>query len=283
MKVVVTGAAGFLGSHVVDRLVADGHVVTGVDDLSSGRLGNLDATRRRKGFAFHHFDVSAPLVADLVALENPDVVVHLAPVLPAQLLAATQAADARFVLASSAAVYGVTRTAVTERHGTHPANLAGAHHTASEAYVHAYVARGLRAVTLRLATVYGPRSRGVVTTWARALGAGRPSYVFGDGGQVRDLVHVDDVVDAFVRTLGGKADGRRLNIGTGTGTAVRRLHTTLAALVGAPDAPEFRAPRAEDLASVLVDPGAARRALGWEATIPLKEGLARTADDLRRR
>jgi UDP-glucose 4-epimerase len=278
MRVLVTGAAGFLGSHLADRLVADGHLVTGVDDLSSGHLTHLAAARKRKGFAFHHFDVTAPLVGDLIALENPDVVVHLAPVLPQQLLAATHAAQARFVLASSAAVYGVTRVPVTERHGCHPANLAGAHHTAAEAYVHAYVMRGLAAVTLRLTTVYGPRSQGVVTTWARALGAGKPSHVFGDGSQVRDLVHVDDVVDAFVRSLGGKADGRRLNIGTGIGTTVRRLHAQLATLVGAADAPEFRPPRTEDLASVLVDPGAARRALGWEATVGLTEGLARTLD-----
>jgi UDP-glucose 4-epimerase len=278
MKVVVTGAAGFLGSHLCDRLTADGHLVTGVDDLSAGRLTNLTSARKAKGFAFHHFDVAAPLVADLLARERPDLVIHLAPVLPVELLAAAHRLGARFVLASSAAVYGGTRVAVTERHGCHPATLAGAHHAAAEAYVHAYAMRGLRAVTLRLATVYGPRSRGVVTTWARALGSSRPTYLFGDGSQVRDLVHVDDVVDAFVRSLGGKADGRRLNIGTGTGTAVRRLHAMVAALVGAADAPEFSPPRPEDLASVLVDPGAARRALGWEATIPLAEGLARTLD-----
>ena len=276
MNVLVTGAAGFVGSHLVDRLVADGHEVTGVDDLSSGHLTNLTGARKRKGFTFHHFDAGAPLVAELVARERPDVVLHLAPVLPVHLLAATHAAGSRFVMAGSAAVYGATRQPVTERHGSHPANLAGARHAAAEAYVHAYVMRGLRATTLRLTSVYGPRSRGVVTTWARALRAGRPTYVLGDGKQVRDLVHVDDVVDAFLRCLGGKADGRRLNIGTGTGTAVRRLHTQVAAAVAAPDAPEFRAPRPEDLTSVLVDPGAARRALGWEATIPLKQGLART-------
>jgi UDP-glucose 4-epimerase len=282
MKLVVTGAAGFVGSHLSDRLVADGHLVTGVDDLSTGRLTNLTSARRGKGFAFHHFDVGAPLVGDLLTREQPDLVLHLAPVLPVDLLAAAHRLGARFLLASSATVYGATGVAVTERHGCHPATLDGAHHTAAEAYVHAYVARGLRAVTLRLATVYGPRSRGVVTTWGRALGSGRPTYLFGDGSQVRDLVHVEDVVDAFVRAVGGKADGRRLNIGTGTGTAVRRLHTEVAALVGAADAPEFRPPRPEDLSSVLVDPGAARRALGWEATIPLEEGLARTLDRPRR-
>lgn len=281
MKVVVTGAAGFLGSHLVERLVTDGHDVAGLDDLSTGTLGNLAAARRRKGFGFHHFDVATPLVADLVARERPDVVLHLAPVVSVPLLQAATDAGARVVLASSAAVYGATRTPVTERHGTHPATLAGAHHASAEAYLAALQARGLAAVALRLTTVYGPRSRGVVTTWARALRAGRPSYVFGDGTAVRDLLHVDDAVDAFLRCLGGRADGRRLNVGSGAGTTVRDLHRRVAAAVGAPDAPAYRPARPEDLASVLVDPGAARRALGWEADVGLAAGLARTVDALR--
>ncbi len=276
MRALVTGAAGFLGSHLCERLVADGHDVVGLDDLSSGHLANLAAVRRRKGLSFHHFDVAAELVGELVARERPDVVVHLAPVLPVHLLAACLAVQARVLVGGSAEVYGVTRSPVTERHGSHPANLVGAHHAAVEAYVHAYVARGLRATTLRLTTVYGPRSGGVVTAWAQALRRGRPTQVFGDGSAVRDLVHVEDVVDAFVRCLGGRADGRRLNVGTGVGTTVRALHAEVAAVVGAADAPEFTAPRVQDLGSVLVDPGGARRALGWEPTVGLREGLART-------
>jgi len=276
VRLVVTGAAGFLGSHLVERLLADGHEVTGLDDLSTGHLSHLAAARRRKGFGFHHFDVGSPLVADALRRASPEVVVHLAPVLPLELLPAL--GEARLVVAGSAAAYGGVRSPVTERHGLHPATLAGAHHASVEAYVHASVARGLRAVTLRLATVYGPRSRGVVTTWARALASKRRAHVFGDGSAVLDLVHVDDVVDAFVRTLGGRADGRRLNIGTGVGTTVRSLHTRLAAVVGAPDAPEFRPPRAEDLPSSLVDPGAARRALGWEPLITLEDGLRRAVE-----
>lgn len=282
MRLLVTGSAGFLGSHLVERLVTDGHDVSGLDDLSTGVLGNLAGARRRKGFGFHHFDVASGLVADLVARERPDVVVHLAPVLSVPLLTAAHRVGARVVLASSAVVYGPTREPVTERYGTHPATLAGAHHVAAEAYLAALQAQGLPGVVLRLTTVYGPRSRGVVMTWARALRAGRPTYVFGDGSAVRDLLHVDDAVDAILRCLGGKADGRRLNLGSGAGTAVRDLHRLVAAAVGAPDAPEYRPARAEDLASVLVDPGAARRALGWEAAVGLEAGVARTVDALRR-
>lgn len=282
MKVLVTGAAGFLGSHLCDRLVADGHLVTGLDDLSTGRVGNLADVRRRKGFALHHLDVTQPLVAAVVDREQPDVVVHLAPVLALDLLAATRAHGALLLVAGSAQVYGSVRVAVTERHGAHPATLAGAHHAAVEAYVHAHVAHGLQATTLRLATAYGPRSRGVVATWVAALLAGRSTTVHGDGRQVRDLVHVDDVVDAFVRCLGGRAEGRRLNVGTGVGTTLRELHTAVAAAVGAPDAPGFGVPRPDDLAGSLVDPGAARRALGWEPVITLAEGVARTVDALRR-
>ncbi len=280
MRLLVTGAAGFLGSHLVERLVADGHDVTGLDDLSTGALGNLAGSRRRKGFAFHHFDATSPLVADLLAREMPDVVVHLAPVVSVPMLQAALAGGSRVVLASSAVVYGPTPQPVTERYGVHPATLAGAHHASAEAHLQAFLAQGLAGVALRFTTLYGPRSRGVVTTWARALRAGRPTYVCGDGSASRDLLHVEDAVDAVLRCLGGRADGRRLNIGSGAGTTVRALHTLVAAAVGAPDAPEYRP--AQGLASVRVDPGAARRALGWEATIDLESGIARTADALGR-
>lgn len=282
MRLLITGVAGFLGSHLADRLVADGHEVVGLDDLSNGQLSNVAAARRRKGFGFHQFDVTSPLLGQLVAREEPAVVVHLAPVLPAAVLAAASAVGARVVLASSGAVYGPVRAPVSERHGVHPATLAGAAAAAAEAYGHAYAAQGLQVVTLRLATVYGPRSRGVVTTWVRALQARKPTYIFGDGTAVRDLVYVDDAVDAVLRCLGGKGDGRRLNIGTGRRTTVRALHAAVAAEVGAPDAPEFQPARSEDLASVLLDPGSARRALGWEPHVGLTEGIARTLDAVRK-
>jgi UDP-glucose 4-epimerase len=283
VKVVVTGAAGFLGSHLCERLSADGHLVTGLDDLSVGTVGHLATARRAKGFAFHHLDVAAPLVRDALARERPDVVVHLATALPIEVLAGAAELGARVVLGSGASLYGGPKRGVTERHGPHPATVAGARHAAAEAYAHAYVQQGLSCATLRFTTLYGPRSRGVATTWVGRLLAGKPTTLRGDGTAVRDLLYVEDAVDAVLRCLGGKADGRRLNIATGEGTSLRALHTMAAQAAGAPDAPDFAPADPDELATLLADPGAARRTLGWEASIGLKEGLARLADTLRKR
>jgi UDP-glucose 4-epimerase len=123
----------------------------------------------------------------------------------------------------------------------------------------------------------------VVGAFAEALAAGRSATVLGDGTTTRDLVSVDDVVDAFLRCLGGKGDGRRLNIGSGTGTTVRALHSAVARAVGAPDAPEFAPPRAGEVHRVVLDVGQARRALGWEPVVGLDQGLALTVDALGKR
>lgn len=287
MRLLVTGAAGFVGSHLVDRLVADGHQVTGLDDLSSGALSSLAEARRSKAFGFHRFDLASPDLPALVARDAPDVVCHLAArgdardvVGTAALLGACASAGVgRVVLASSGAVYGRAPVLpVTERVALHPLSAAAAAQVGVEAQLEACGhEHGLPGVALRLGTVYGPRrSGGAVGSFARALLAGRPGVVHGDGRVVRDLVHVDDVVDALVRCLGGRADGRRLNIGTGTGTTVRAVHTLVAAAVGAPDAPEFAPPRAGEPEAVVLDSGAARRALGWEPSADLAEGVAQT-------
>jgi UDP-glucose 4-epimerase len=309
VRVLVTGAAGFIGSHLVDRLVADGHRVTGVDDLSTGRLANLADARRGKGFSFHRFDITGAGLLELVARDRPDVVCHLAAQMDvrrsvadplhdtrANVLGTVNVLEAcvrtgvpRVVFASSGgAVYGEPPSVpVTERAALHPASPYGAAKAAGEGYVAAYQRlHGLKGVALRLGNVYGPRQdphgeAGVVSIFAGALVAARPTTVFGDGTSSRDYVYVDDVVDAFLRCLGGKGDGRRLNVGSGRTTTVRQLHALVAKAVGAPDAPEFAPRRPGELHTVGLDSGAARRALGWEPAVSLEDGLARTVDWLR--
>lgn len=290
---LVTGAAGFVGSHLVDRLVADGHRVAGLDDLSGGRLRNLSDARKVKGLSFHKFDITEPELEDVLAREHPDVVFHLAAargagaerealvnvVATARLMqASARTTVQRLVLASDAtAVYAPARKPVSERAGLGPLTAFGASKAAAETYVESLSrALGLPAVVLRLGSVYGPRAqRGVVAAFQASMASGRPGTVFGDGSVRRDLVHVDDVVDALLRCAGGKADGRRLNIGSGVGTSVRELHALMAGLTGVADAPEFAPARAGEPATVVVESAAARRALGWETTTTLDSGLAR--------
>lgn len=311
MKVLVTGAAGFIGSHLVDRLLADGHTVTGLDDLSTGRLDNLAQARATKGLRFHRFDLTGADLPALVARDRPDVVCHLAAQLDVRRSVADPLHDARtnvlgtvnvleacvraevprvVFTSSGGTVYGrPTSLPVSERAALAPASPYGAAKAAAEGYLAAYGRlHGLAGVSLRLGNVYGPRQdphgeAGVVAIFARALGAGQATWIFGDGTSSRDYVHVEDVVDAVLRCLGGKGDGRRLNVGSGVGTSIRELHALVAAAVGAPDAPSFAPPRPGELHAIALDVGAARRALGWEPTVALADGLAQTVAWVRSR
>lgn len=309
MRILVTGAAGFIGSHLCDRLVADSHRVTGLDDLSTGKLSNLAVARRSKLFGFSNVDITRPELVDVVAKERPDVVLHLAAQMDVRksvadplfdtrtnvlgtvnvLEACVRNAVPRVVFASSGGtVYGTPpKLPASERMALHPASPYGSAKAAGETYVAAYQRlHGLPGCSLRLGNVYGPRQdphgeAGVVSIFAGALTKGLPTRIFGDGTSTRDYVYVDDVVDAFVRCLGGKGDGRRLNIGSGAGTTIRALHTAVAAAVGAPDAPEFAPARPGELQAITLDVGQARRALGWEPVVGLPQGLAQTVEWIR--
>lgn len=292
MRVLITGAAGFLGSHLADRLVADGHRVVALDDLSTGRLANLKEAREHTGLYVHRFDITETDLRDVLVHEAPEVVCHLAarrsadPVGDARvnvggtanlLQGCVAAGVERVIFASDAtAVYAAASRPVSERAGIAPASAFGASKVAAEAYLES---SGLPGVVLRLASLYGPRSRtGVVAHFARSLARATPGTVYGDGSVARDLLHVEDAVDAVLRCLGGKGDGRRLNIGTGIVTRVRELHTQLAALAGVPDAPSYAPGRQGESSWVGLDSGSARRALGWEPAVALADGLKETLD-----
>ncbi|WP_067455227.1 NAD-dependent epimerase/dehydratase family protein [Actinomadura macra] len=296
MLVLVTGAAGFIGSHLVDRLLADGHEVVGVDDLSSGSTSN-------PGMDLWEMDVADPALTGRVAARRPEVVCHLAAqvsvrasvadplrdarvnvVGTANVLEAARAAGARkVVFTSSCAVYGVPDALpVSPGAELRPASPYAASKVSGEIYARMYRdLHGIDFTTLTLANVYGPRQTpegeaGVISIFTDALLAGRPTRIFGDGGQTRDYVHVLDVVDAFARATGDQGGGGRFNVGTGLQTTDRKLHSLVADAAGAPDEPEFVPPRLGDLPAMAVDPRLTREALGWMAKFGLREGLADT-------
>lgn len=298
MRALVTGGAGFIGSTLVDRLLADGHEVAVVDDLSSGRV-------RNPGAPLHEIDVRDPALADLAERWRPEVVCHLAaqisvrrsvadPVTDARtnvegtvnvLEAARRAGARKIVYASSVAVYG--RPAVIPVPGdapTDPRSPYAASKLSGEVYLATYRALyGLEYTTLVLSNVYGPRQSpegeaGVVAIFTDALLAGKPTVVYGDGGQTRDYIFVEDVVDGFARACGPDGDGRRFNLGTGVQTTDRELHTLIAAAAGAPDEPRFEPARLGDLPAMAVDPAPALEGLGWRPRHDLPTGLKATVE-----
>jgi UDP-glucose 4-epimerase len=295
VKALVTGGAGFIGSHLVDALVAGGHEVHVVDDLSTGRLTNLEPALEQ-GAELHTEDVTdAAWMADLAAIIRPEIVFHLAahrdvrrsvddPAFDAAvnvtgtaavLDAARRAGARRLILASTAAVYGrAGELPARETSPVAPLSPYGASKAAAESYLALYARlHGLSTVALRMANVYGSRQdpdgeAGVVAIFTAAAAAGSPALVFGDGLQTRDYVHVDDAVDAFL-AAGRSPIGGALNVSTGRETSVREVAERLDVAI------EYAPPRHGELVRSCLDPTAARRALGWEARTGLADGLAR--------
>lgn len=309
MQVLVTGAAGFIGSALVDRLLADGHTVVGVDDLSSGRAANLDDARAHGGLNFVQADIVTADLGALLAEHTPEVVYHLAAQIDVRrsvadpefdatvnvigtvrLAEAARRAGVRKVVftSSGGSIYGVPKNYPTnETAPANPESPYAASKIAGETYLntfrHLY---GLECSHIAPANVYGPRQNphgeaGVVAIFATALLAGRPTKVYGDGSNTRDYVFVDDVVDAFVRASGEAGGGQRFNIGTGVETSDRALHTAVAKAAGASDAPEKAPARLGDLTRSCLDVRKAQMVLGWQPRVHLEEGISRTVDYFR--
>lgn len=310
MRVLVTGAAGFIGSNVCDRLLADGHEVVALDDLSRGRMENLADAQQSSAFSFERFDVTDPALTGLLERLRPEVVAHLAaqidvrvsvadPLLDIRLnvlgtvnlLEAAHRAGTRKVVftSSGGSIYGnPARLPVDESAPLAPESQYAASKAAVELYLNVYRALyGLEWTSLALSNVFGPRQdphgeAGVVAIFGTALIEGRPTKIFGDGTATRDYVYVGDVADAFSRAIvPDVGDGRRFNIGTGRQTDVRELHQLVAGAVGVDAAPEMVPARPGELQAIALDTTAARQVLGWSVQMPLEPGLGRTVEWLR--
>ena len=314
MRALVTGGAGFIGSTLVDRLLAEGHAVEVIDNLSSGKLANLADARssRVHEFSFHQMDVCDPSVAELIERRAPDVVFHLAaqidvrvsvddPVLDARinvlgtlnvLEGARRAGSRKVVFASSGGtIYGDVDgedLPVTESHPQRPVAPYGVSKKVATDYLHAYrELHQLEYTSLALANVYGPRQdphgeAGVVAIFAGKLLAGERCKVFGTGEQTRDYVYVDDVADAFVRAA-ERGSGLLCNIGTGTETSVNQLYRAMADSAGVAEGPEHAPARVGELDRSALDAGRAKLHLGWEPFTDLATGTSAVIEWFRER
>ena len=314
MRMLVTGGAGFIGSTLVDRLLAEGHTVDVVDDLSTGSLANLADARATAAhqLTVHQMDVRSSELVELMARHRPEVVFHLAaqadvrvsvaePVFDADvnvlgtirvLEGARQAGADRVVFAASGGtLYGEPDTSelpLKESLPHHPLSPYGVSKKAAIDYLVAYrELHSLEFAALALANVYGPRQdphgeAGVVAIFAERILKGESVIIFGDGEQTRDFVYVDDVVDAFVRAT-TKGGGLLCNIGTGRETSVNQLYAEMAAQAGVPPQIEFRPLRPGELWRSSLDPSRAGIQLGWSPWTQLGEGTASVLDFVRQR
>ena len=298
MKILVTGGAGFVGSHVVDRCVEAGHGVAVVDDLSSGLRQQVNVAAR-----LHVVDIRTPALDDVFRGEAPEAVVHLAaqasvgrsvanPQLDAEinvlgslnlLECARRAGTRRFVyISTGGAGYGDTDVVPTpESHPTRPVSPYGTSKVAAELYLGCWEAlHGLSGVVLRLANIYGPRQNphgeaGVIAIFTDRLLRGEPCIINGDGLQTRDYVYVGDVTEAALRALERPQVTGPVNIGTGVETTVVALFEALRAAFGHGESRHGPARPGEQRRSLL-DASRARQVLGWTPHVRLDEGLRRT-------
>jgi UDP-glucose 4-epimerase len=310
MKALVTGGAGFIGSNLVDALLARGDEVTVVDDLSTGRLSNLDGARAA-GAELVEMDIrDGAALSALAAERRPETIFHLAAQIDVRksledpafdaavnvggtanvLDAARAAGEARVVFISTGgAIYGEgegQRLPLDESTPIAPLSAYGQSKYAAEGYLALYERLyGLGSIALRLGNVFGPRQdplgeAGVIAIFCGRLRAGERPGVFGDGTQTRDYIYVGDVVAAALAAAASAATGS-LNVGTGRETSVLELAEALQRLGGVESfEPEFAPARAGEVQRISIDPSLAERELDWRPQTGLEEGLRLTLDSI---
>jgi UDP-glucose 4-epimerase len=299
-KVVVTGGAGFIGSHLVDRLVDNGYAVKVVDNLSTGNLANIRNHVETGKIDFIKGDIcDASLVKQTI--EDVDTVFHLAaqtsvpfsmknPQLTFEtnvagtlnlLAACARQKVHKFVLASSCAVYGEPRyLPVDEKHPNSPISPYAESQLAAERYCLGFHERQLCcSVVMRLFNVYGPRQglndySGVITKFIERSKQKLPLVVYGNGSQTRDFVNVQDVVDVFLASMEkSEAEGEVFNVGSGKPTSINELAKTILELSGVNTTVSYDAPRLGDITNSYADISKAQKILGYHPKFSLTKGL----------
>ena len=303
MKILVTGGAGFIGSHLVDRLVMEGHTVAVVDDLSTGKRRNLN-----RGARFYKRDIRSSRLERAFRKERPAVVMHLAaqmdvrrsvenPVFDADvnvlgtlnlLEQASKHGTRKVVFASSGgAIYGEQEVfPAPEIHPTKPLSPYGVSKLSGEHYLYYYQQlSGMRFVSVRYANVYGPRQdpegeAGVVAIFIQKMLSSEQAIINGNGRQTRDFVFVEDVVEANLAVMAQNVQGV-YNVGTGQETTINDLFAMLKELTQS-SCQEVHGPAKKgEQARSVVDSAKLGKDVGWEPRVPLKEGLKRTVDFFR--
>lgn len=300
MKILVTGGAGFIGSHVVDAYLAAGHDVAVVDNLSTGFRRHLNPKAR-----FHEVDICDETLATVFEQEKPQVVAHLAAQIDVRLSLQDPTFDARvnilgsinllencvrhkvekLIFASTGgAIYGepdATAMPVPETYPPHPVCHYGTSKLSVEHYIELYgILYGLRYTILRFPNVYGPRQNphgeaGVCAILIGLLLEGKQATLFGFGEPLRDYVYVGDIARGCVLAL-EKGDGETINLGSAKGTSVRRLYDILSGLLDVKTEPLLKPLRPGEIHQIYITGDKARQVLGWEPQVGLEEGLEKT-------
>jgi len=308
---LVTGGAGFIGSHLCDRLLAEGKRVVAMDDLSTGRIANLaEARGYGQQFTFYNMDIRVEEIRTVFERHRPEVVMHVAAQAsvsrsvkaPAEdasvnvmgllnVLESACATGTRKIVyaASGGTLYGEPRQLPVKesaRRSARPASPYGISKAIGLDYLRFYRSlRGLDYAALALANVYGPRQdpngeAGVVAIFGSQMMAGQTPTIFGDGNQTRDYVFVDDVVHAFALAA-DRGPGGLYNVGTGLETSANRIYHLVAEIVEFRREPRFGPPREGDLRRSALDVELAARELGWRPWTALEVGLPGTMESLR--
>jgi UDP-glucose 4-epimerase len=297
-KILVTGGAGFIGSHLVDALIERGHEVIVVDNLSNGKKENVN-----KKAKFYKIDICSPKIEEIFKKEKPEICFHFAAQINVRKSVENPLGDAKtnilgslnvlenckkykikkIIFASSAGVYGEAKILPTPE--DYPVNPDSPYRIAKltiENYLKFYKENfGLKFISLRFSNVYGPRQdpkgeAGVVAIFIEKLLKGKTPTIFGDGNQTRDFIFVEDAVSACLKAMEYKGKKEIFNIGTGAETSINELYEVISKLLNTKIKPKYAPPKPGDLKRSCLDISLAKRELKWVPKYNLEDGLRMT-------